>query len=69
LPKKSYAATVLRRFSFGKWASESHWPLLLPGQTSQVEEKKGISKVPTQERIYMTIVFRVEYIHNKYHNT
>jgi hypothetical protein len=69
LPNKSFAATVLHCCSFGKWASESHWPLLSPGQASQVEEKKGISKVPTQRRIYMTIVFRVEYIHNKYRNT
>jgi hypothetical protein len=52
-----------------KWASESHWPLLSPEQASQIEEKKEISKVPTKRRIYKTIVFHVEYIHNKYHNT
>jgi nicotinamide mononucleotide adenylyltransferase len=54
-----------------EWANKSHWPLLSPERTNNTVKiiTQRVKEAKLQQKIYMATVFRVEYMHNKYHNT
>jgi hypothetical protein len=68
---KFRAAVMLRPCSvlLVNWESESHWPLLSPERSKQVKTKKGKKISSSNKTKNLHVVFRMEYIHNKYHNT
>jgi hypothetical protein len=68
---KTRAAVMFRPCSvlLVKLESESHWPLLSPEQSKEIEIRER-KKIPSSSKTKnLHVVFRMEYIHNKYHNT